>query len=136
MRGISSPNTGVDFHFDDSSNRLRTVFDDGDEALEFLGTTNSITGVWQHVALVVDRTAGEAKHYINGVQSGSTKDISALESSFTTDPSDDLKIGAKLLSGTLYQKYEGLIDEVRLYTKALSADELLKNYNHGKGKHS
>ena len=136
IKGVATPHTGVDFHFDDSADRLRTTFDDGDETVEFNGVTNAITGVWQHVALVVDRTAGEAKHYVNGVQSGSTKDISALESSFTSDASYDPSMGAKLLSGTLYQKYEGLIDEVRLYNKALSADELLKNYNHGKGKHS
>ena len=31
--------------------------------------------------------------------------------------------------------YDGLIDEVKIYNRALSAPELLKNYKHGKGKH-
>ena len=39
-------------------------------------------------------------------------------------------------SGTGGSAFNGTIDEVRIYNRALSGPEVTKNYNHGKSKHS
>ena len=47
--------------------------------------------------------------------------------------------GSPIYIGTtkdINQHLNGLVDEVRIYNKALSADEVSKNYTNGLGKHS
>ncbi len=70
-----------------------------------------------YVAVVID-SDGNAKLYINGNPAGS---------SFLGKPGSNTKplsIGATLSQDTVSQAYNGTIDEVRIYTRALSQQEI------------
>lgn len=82
-------------------------------------STDYDTGQWYHV--VATRSGKEGKLYIDGVLSGQ-KTADAL--SRDVDNDDDMYIG-KAYPGSLY--WNGLIDEVRIYNRALSMDEVKQN---------
>ena len=76
---------------------------------------------WQHVVLVRDATTLELRGYKNGAP--------ALTSSYTTPPATStyaLNIGRN--PGGI-QRFRGLIDEVRLYDRALTDAEVQALYN-------
>jgi hypothetical protein len=87
-----------------------TVYTDG-------FTTTS--GVWYNVALV--REENTLRIYVNGEQKASA-DASAVGDITSTA---DLRIGRNYLDG---QPFNGLIDEVRIYNRALSATEVNECY--------
>jgi len=79
------------------------------------------TSVWQHHAITYDGTV--AKWYINGNSIGSfTHTYNTL--------SDYLTVGKPDESGQSY--FNGLIDEVRIYNRALSEQEILEHYRNSK----
>jgi hypothetical protein len=100
--------------------------------LSWVQTNDTITaGAWNHVVVTAERgSATGFKVYINGSEVSSYANRDTVP---TTTLSNDgtLKIGQYNNS----QYNTGLIDEVRIYKKVLSADEVLKNYNNGKSSH-
>ena len=92
----------------------------------YVNSTNNavIVDQWQH--LVVTWNGSTGKMYIDGSQNA-TASISGTQD-LNTDP---LTIGR---SSSSY--FTGSLDEVKLYSKELSATEVLKNYNNGKSAHS
>ena len=89
---------------------------------------NSITlNQWQHVAVTYSpsATTNDPIFYINGV-------VSAISSENTPTLSDDtdgvnnLRIGDR---SALDRSFDGQIDEVRIYNRILSADEITRLYN-------
>jgi len=97
-------------------------------------STNPIQiGNWYHVVGVWDGTtnSGGMKIYINGALNTSAQ--STISSIW--DPGDGTNyrmfIGGDILGG--YQEYfDGIIDEVRLYNRELSAQEVQRLYNLGR----
>ncbi|MDE0822281.1 MAG: LamG domain-containing protein, partial [Opitutales bacterium] len=81
-------------------------------------------GEWTHVVLTNDGDTSVT--YVNGV-SRTTGNVGTL--TYTTNP---LYIGATPDNGN-GNWYEGLIDDFRLYGVALTAEEVAKAYNGGKG---
>ncbi|MEW2065433.1 LamG domain-containing protein [Streptomyces sp. NPDC007346] len=80
------------------------------------GTTAAV-GEWVHLVGVRDSTAGTLTLYVNGVKAGST----ALSTSFTaTRP---MAIGAGSRSGVVQSFFPGVIDDVRLFDRPVSAEE-------------
>ena len=73
-------------------------------------------GTWTHVAVTFDGTT--ARFYLNGVQTGSGS------FSFGLDTEAALHFGSDDPNGG--NAFNGALDEVRLYDKALSAAEILK----------
>lgn len=86
--------------------------------LEFAGSTIIQEGSWYHVACII--TSLEASLYVNGSLDGTGA------GRLITDSNQSLKIGNDF-PGSLYAK--GLIDEVAVYNRALSIDEILAIYN-------
>jgi hypothetical protein len=79
------------------------------------GATTVTTGVWHHVAAVYDGTTLEV--YLDGILDGS------VPADFPpTDGSASLKIGAR--GDDANTRLDGLIDEVRIHARALSASEI------------
>lgn len=74
-------------------------------------------GAWRHIALVVDRAAQRADYYIDGTKEGINADISSVGS---IDNANAVEIGRKLA----VWPFSGQIDDLRLYTRALSASEI------------
>ena len=83
---------------------------------------------WSHVALVYDSssTSNDADLYINGVKQTITK-ITSPRGRQTANEGEGL-IGNRI---PLNQGWDGLIDELRIYNRALSAAEIVSLYDQG-----
>jgi hypothetical protein len=86
-----------------------------------LVSTNSL----QHVALTYDKSSGAGLIYLNAVPVASTN-----FGSLTLQTSYGLNLGKRPFTGELYQ---GLLDEMSLYSRALSSNEIAAIYNAGNG---
>ncbi|MDD5599911.1 MAG: LamG domain-containing protein, partial [Victivallaceae bacterium] len=103
-----------------------------EDKLQFITTAgNDVTttgtfedGVWYHIVAVQAGTTCK-KIYVNGVEDGNKDNPSSLTSSGTAP----LRIGTKSYSVGEY--FEGTIDEVRIYNRALGIEEIEKNYQDG-----
>ncbi|WP_421908845.1 PKD domain-containing protein [Methanolacinia petrolearia] len=83
-------------------------------------------GQWQHIAFVADTDSGTAKLYVNGEYAATV--TSSLPSYFQTND-DDLTLGKQQMNSYYYQfYYKGLMDDVRLYTTALTDDQIREIY--------
>lgn len=79
------------------------------------------TGLWYHLVGVYDSSS--VKIYINGVLK---KEVSKTGNQATS--SNNLIIGARIPGGY----FNGIIDEARVYNRALSTGEILEHYNTGR----
>jgi hypothetical protein len=90
---------------------------------------NFAAGAWYHYVAVFDGTqidnATRLKIYLNGVQQTLVFDCTVPAISY--DPGTNLSIGRGGLS-----YLDGLLDEVRIYNRALTAQEILRLYNLGR----
>ncbi|HEX7901715.1 MAG TPA: LamG-like jellyroll fold domain-containing protein [Planctomycetota bacterium] len=75
---------------------------------------------WRHVAAVVDRTADILRLYLDGTQVGGDLNIAALGGSV----SNAAQVGIGTIVAATGNFFDGGIDEVRLYNRALSAAEV------------
>ena len=83
------------------------------------GTTANPVNVWTHVALTYDGTI--IRLYVNGAQAGSQARTGSIQAN-----SNPLWIGGNSPYGEYFQ---GLIDEVRVYNRALSQAEIQTDMN-------
>ena len=85
------------------------------------------TGVWKNAVLTYDGSAGIVKTYENGIfQNSSSTSMSSLYSS-TTEVLQLAKIPSRAY-------WNGKMTGLQIYTKTLSANEVLHNYNALKGR--
>jgi hypothetical protein len=85
------------------------------------------TGTWHHICVTwdgVDDVTGSIKLYYNG--SLQTPDNPGVAGSTPSDAANNLKIGE---AGDGSYPYNGRLDEVRLYNRVLSAEEIASLYN-------
>ena len=111
-----------------STGVLRPRIDDGTNNVVWNATTNICDDTWHHLCVVFDRSS-DAFTYIDGTEEASPS-ITSI---------GDMSSGSPIYIGTtkdINLHLNGLVDEVRIYNKALSADEVSKNYTNGLGKHS
>ncbi len=85
------------------------------------GYTFSRANAWYHV--VMQRISGVTKFYVNGIQTANTSALVPLTPT-------DFNIGSQ--TGLRY--FNGSIDDVRIYSRALSASEIMQLYKMGGGK--
>ena len=88
----------------------------------FAGDGTTVTnGQWHHVAVVFNRT-GAMIRYVDGASSGTQDSLASLNGQSIDNPRQ-LRIGARDQSGDeIY--FNGLIDDVRVYGRALSPQEI------------
>jgi len=89
-------------------------------------TADIVAGQWAHVVVTWNRS-GNIILYINGIERDSA-DMSAK--SFTSKTATVKQIG-RTGDGTEARHWDGAIDEVRIYNRALSADEVMEQYRVG-----
>jgi hypothetical protein len=102
----------------------------GSGNVEATSTTGLInTGNWVHVVGVINRSTGVTA-YVNSIQVATTAgDTSATNFSTT----DSFTVGYYSNNGSGY--FNGNISQVQFYNRALSAAEVLQNYNASKGRY-
>ncbi len=85
------------------------------------------TGVWKHVVLTFDDTINTMTLYINGSQVNQNTTVTQ------TWTSETLRIGSHVSGSTPTSFWNGKIAQVRVYNSALSAANVLTNFNATKG---
>ncbi len=81
-------------------------------------------GRWNHLVLTYDDTTGELRGYVNGQLKDSATGVNRNPGDATTyviGHGDSTNLGEGKF-------FSGLIDEVRIYNRALSAEEVVNNY--------
>jgi hypothetical protein len=114
-----------------NANKLTLTVDDNTTKVQALGATVVIDGQWYHVAAM--RQGTTISVYVNGVLDGTTTVSSGYNLSGTSQ--HDALIGAITAhdTGGLIKYYIGVIDDVRVYSQALTPDELQSVMSGGKG---
>ena len=92
----------------------------------FLQTETLATGQWYH--FVFQRAGGSMEAFINGISSIHYKYEDNVEN-INVNVTKFLAVGSDSWGG---RNFNGLIDEVRIYNRALSAEEIRYHYNHGR----
>ena len=92
-----------------------------DDALRVEAATTLSAGEWHHVCVTYDgsRAASGIRLYVDGVLQPLTILLDELNQTFANK--EPFRIGA---GGSADQNYRGLIDEIRVYTRVLSPDEV------------
>jgi len=83
---------------------------------------------WSHLAIVVDRAHRKIRYYFNGTPD-SALDIPPSFSGHLDVPNGDLTIGSQ------WQPFIGLLDDVKLYRRALTEDDVRAAFIAGKTRH-
>ena len=81
---------------------------------------------WYATATVMDRTSGFLKLYVNGQLITNT----TIPLADTVSNSNALRLGWGFESSSNYIRFHGLIDNLRLYNRALSATDISRLYAH------
>jgi hypothetical protein len=113
------------------SNDLDLELNDGTGYGYFSLSSTLIEDEWSHITVVGDR-GGDATCFINGV---AKTPISIAGKSGSLSSSSSLFIGTDANPpGDIYYSTD-LIDDIRIYDRALSSDEIKQNHNATKGAH-
>ncbi len=105
-----------------STNQFLGTINDGVNNMSGTGPKSSLITLGQWYYFVFTWNGSVSKFYTNGIETGS---FAWTKSAGTR--STNMKIG-KAVDGVAYP-FNGLIDEVRIYNRALSATEVLNMYN-------
>jgi hypothetical protein len=101
-------------------------FDQWYTAADVIGVAYT-PGEWMNLVVVHD--AGQLTVYVNGVTyPGWTMASGGTESPDNPDQQPHLHLGGVINSSTRVTTFEGQMDEVRLYSTALTAGDILANY--------
>ena len=119
---------GEQFALDVVSNRFRFFVRDGVNSGTYEAFQHGSlgpNGTWQHVVLTYDAGAGIMRMYVNGVDVGGATPRPTIWN--TTAP---VGIGARRSANGPYDmNFNGSVDEVALFSRALSAAEVAQHYN-------
>jgi len=95
----------------------------GTSQVQVTGDTPVKDGVWTHIAITIDRSENRAISYINGVAQASPIDISTIGDG---ELNWDFGTVGRTLRSKHLQYFGGLIDDVRIYDRPLSPEEIAK----------
>ena len=131
-RDDGSPNTSlhwwVGIRGDDNNTAIFVLGDnDGGNILSVPGEKVITDNTWHHVVAVRDGENGQNLLYVDGALDGSN--LSAIYDSGFDSSTAELNIG--YLNLDPFFRLNGSLDEVALYNKALTADEIAEHYNSG-----
>jgi hypothetical protein len=96
-----------------------------------LQVDNAVTdNNWHHYAVRCDNSSGTADMFIDGVKQ--TVDVRTFGTASTANNLNDLTIGALASAPTTFE-LDGVLDEIGIWNKSLSDDEVTDLYNAGSG---
>jgi hypothetical protein len=119
---ITSANESLGFAVSDWAHQWDVSFH------SFYTSNNAfVLNTWSHVAAVYDQPAGARRIYVNGVKVAERIDPPIT----VTNSTAKVAIGAAFSAGPADTYFDGLIDELSFYARALSAAEIQAIYNAG-----
>lgn len=122
----SGTNTGIEVTHVGSTLKTQFSVDLGSSSVVLNSTTTTNTGAWFHV--VAQRNGGDCELWINGV-----KEAGPSTCSGTLAAAGNFYLGSTPLQAATGGYYTGDLDEVRLFSRALTSTEIAFLYNVGTG---
>ena len=122
-------NRGIGFH---TNGNVFVGGNGGGGAHHYFDSSGIAAGTWTHIVGVyenndiINSDYGSARLYVNGVLTSGATPVDVGDNGSTTN--GELRIG-QWATGNNNEALEGRIAIVRLYNRALSADEVAQNYN-------
>lgn len=114
-----------------SSDTITAEVADGTTNVNIDSAANAIAdNLWHHIVLTVDRANDEAKIYVDGAQSGSTTDISAITGN-NISPTANFYLGSQTGASEFL---DGNLDDVAVYLREITDTEIARLYNSGLGR--
>lgn len=104
----------------DTTGKFRAYLDDGTNGVDILGVTDVFGGEWHHGVLVRDKGAGKVILYLDGAFENDALDV-------TDDLSNVYPLRIGTTAASVYYM-NGIIDEVRIYKRVLSGQEISEHY--------
>ena len=102
----------------------------GSESYKAYNTTLLPANEWTHFTFVYNSSKKEGTVYLVKGDSLVSQTITGLNIDYTTSQTTNIGITRRGDNNTPNRTYRGNLDEFRFFTKALSEDEILHNYNH------
>ena len=121
---------GIRLQFDDGVNAgklLATILDVDSDSVYTVTESTYNDNEWHYVSVVVDRDSSEFKIYVDGSIAGEPASLSAIGD--ITNATYGWHLGKQRTAYLLY--YDGLLDDIRFYSYARTADEIRLDYNAG-----
>ena len=115
--------------YTDVSNQITAVISQSNSAFQYTTGPAISAGAWYFVSLVLDALTPIIRLYLNGVQVATN---TAWNGTFRTGVAT-VNIGDFTNPGTF--GWDGLIDDVRVYSRALTASEIRAMYDRGPKSH-
>ncbi len=100
------------------SNGIPNLLLGGTSAISFLGTSAPPTDVWSYIVVTV--SGSTVTHYLNGSLNGSRTQVVS-----NTDAAKPLRIASR---DDNYSFFNGSLDEIAIYNKALTAAQISNHY--------
>jgi hypothetical protein len=124
---------GVGFHvWTEASSRVTAYYGDVFPPVWHTSDGSIPSGEWVHVAITTESSGGDVKHYFNGVLD-TTQASDQIITFNSSSPRVGIATGYDSNSGGFStNKFDGKMDEVRLYNRVLDATEILDIYNFSK----
>lgn len=119
-REINAPNKGYECYIDQTGGFLACNLDTGPSNPGVSSTIDLTDNSWHHIAVVLGGT--NAIIYVDGIINGNNTNV-ALDDGYDNNVS--FTIGSPTYTGTFFN---GSIDEVRIWNRSLSADEIYQQY--------
>ena len=123
--GQTASDTGYNVYIDDSTDKVTFVANDGTDQYKIESASTFTATGWHHFSLVWnDASSSETKLYINGAleaatTTGTFANVNSLANSV------DFRINSESDSAN---HFSGKLDEMRVYSRSLSADEVGQLY--------
>ncbi len=130
MSDVADATSGVALWVYSNGKLAYTVYENNVALLDVQSTSSVNNGAWHHVAVTVDGSSN--KLYIDGVQASVTYSTgNASTHKFFSDVTgvDSMSIGRDQNNGGGRFHFNGLLDDVRVYSRALTAADIVQLMN-------
>ncbi len=112
---------------DNFSKLIGRIRDGSSHDVPVISTTNVNDGNFHHIVYVVDRSAQTSNLYIDNILQATT----SISSVGSIDSSVNLLFGGQASPNTQIDFYSGILDQIRMYNRALSTADIQSLFNEG-----